>query len=96
MTSDKYFIQNPDKGTGWPHWPFLPMKRPRPTGGPEGGTIIDRNPIAGKIDPEHVSLRTVYLATVWSLLHDNEAFTKAEKKVYASVDEMLADGWVID
>jgi len=80
---DKQFIKNPSK---WPNWPFLPLRK-RDDGQHfpfRVGLLIESN------EPNWQS--TVYVdGNLFNL-----ELTKTEKKVYASVDEMLNDGWEID
>lgn len=94
--SDKRFITTPDSGQGYSNWPYLPMKR-NGEHGLEAGTIIDRNPLGEPIKDRNAEcFRTVYLMSVWESSHTRKPITSAEKKVYPTVDEMLADGWQVD
>lgn len=100
--SDKVFITRPDRGGGYPNWPYLPMKR-RINQKPdvasnqlEAGTIIDRNPLGKPVDPAHECFRTIYLISIWEASHTGKKFSEVEKKVYETVEAMLLDGWEID
>lgn len=81
---DKEMIDNP---MSWPNWPCLPMKRHTPQGGmPDAGTILDCE--LGK--------NVIFLTSVWEVADERASFSTCERKVYASVDELLADGWMVD
>jgi hypothetical protein len=89
---DKTFIERPGN---WPRWPFLPVKRYKSGhNGPECGLLIDGNPIGEKIDPEHKSLRTIYMLNLYDV--SDADIGNAKKYEYESVEKMLIDGWVID
>ena len=90
--NDKAFIANPGK---WPNWPLLPVKRhTKDRSGPECGILIDNQPIGDKLDPEHKSLRTIFLTSMFALKKTD--LKTVEKKEYESVEKMLADGWIVD
>lgn len=89
---DKKFIERPGS---WPCWPHCPMKR-RAGHEQEAGTIIDRQSIGNKIDPNHESLRIVFMTSIWAVGGGHAKFSEVEKKTYASIEEMLADGWQVD
>lgn len=89
---DKKFITCPHKGPGWPNWPWLPVKR-HGQDGLECGLLLDENLLGDPVDPNHPCFRTIILANLFNL---KETYKTAERKVYASVDEMLADGWQVD
>jgi hypothetical protein len=88
------FIRDPGH---WPSWPACPLKKSRPGGGmPDAGTLLDRQPISmKKVDPNHESLRKVYLMSIWDT-HRGKKFSECETKVYESVEAMLLDGWQVD
>ena len=90
---DKEMVTNPPR---WPNWPFLPIKRYKPEGGfPDCAVLIDGNKLGEPIDRNHATLRTALLINMFDL-GNADAVKKAERKEYASVDEMLADGWMVD
>lgn len=72
----------------WPCWPMLPIKResrdPK-TNWPEVAILIDAEGVK----------TTVVLSNMYAL-SEERAFEKAEKIVYNSVDDLLADGWEVD
>ena len=82
---DKQFIESPNK---WPRWPFCPMRK--------------------RDEKEHFSFRigllvetgepnwksTIYLDV--NMYNQDMNLKEAEKKTYSSVDEMQADGWIVD
>jgi hypothetical protein len=78
--TDKEFILLPNK---WPKWPFLPMKTVGPD--PKCGLIVG--------DPNFATNMVVFLegANVWHYAEDDR--TKASTR---DIDELLAEGWVID
>lgn len=67
--------------SGWPRWPVLPMKRKR------GGNVEFGVVIAG-------SRRIVYLCSIFNTKGISDG--TAEKVEYEAVEEMLADGWIVD
>lgn len=83
----------------WPHWPYCPVVRYKnKTGnkipnGPEHGVVRDIEPIGGasngKCEP---IVRILNIFTGW----DKEKFNNAKAYEYASIEEMLADGWYVD
>lgn len=94
---DKAMITGPDRGAGWPHWPFLPMKqRLEKHSCPNPGLIFDKTPLLKKIDRNAECYRTVYFANFWAVASGEVKLSTAEKKVYESVDAMIADGWMVD
>ena len=82
---DKEFIQEPDM---WPNWPYCPMKkRDEKEHYPSRfGLLVETG--------EAFWQSTVYLDR--NLYSPQGKLSEAEKKVYASIDEMLADGWSVD
>lgn len=84
---DKWFIENPDKGSGWPYWPVLPVKKNPIFEDGNCGVLLDTGNIMGK----PVVKPVVYLTNLYVLDIKN-----CPKKEYESIDAMLADGWVVD
>lgn len=76
----------------WPNYPMCPVKNynnPKPGGFPEMGVVVAS---------EGPAFPSVILCNMWSLV---EAYQKGEtegieKKEYSSLEELLADGWVVD
>lgn len=97
---DVYFITHPDKGQGYPHWPYVPLKRSTPEG-QEFAFLIDRNPLGKPVDNAHECFRTLYLKSLLQYADEvkkggYESDLRAQpKKVYNSVEEMIADGWMV-
>ena len=87
---DKQFILNPGK---WPKWPSLPMKNKD-----QCGFMLDKIPLGKPIPKDHKCFRTVYCVNPWEFFtkEDRPKIADVPTKVYESVDEMLADGWVVD
>lgn len=87
MTIDmKAFILDPDK---WPLWPNLPMKKPQPASWPLLATLVDDNlfEIGG---PLKFPVR---------LLIDEPGAKPNQthvEKTYQTVEDLLADGWLVD
>lgn len=83
--TDKQFVEDPKR---WVYWPMLPMKkRNKGKGFPwDVGLIIAQK---GMFSTIHLEV------TLWDK-NLGEKLKTCEKKVYASVDEMLADGWMCD
>lgn len=82
--TDKQFIQSPND---WPYWPLLPMRKRD-----NGKYYPHRIGVIAETDEEK-KFSTIYLdVNVWHPVN----LAKAEKQVYVTVDEMLADGWECD
>jgi hypothetical protein len=64
----------------WPQWPVLPVKQ-FGSGFPECGVMVESDGIQPK----------VYLTNLFAL-----DLANAEVKEYEDIDELLADGWVVD
>ena len=72
-----------DSPNYWQRWPLLPIKRDRhrwPDS--EVGVLLDRRPIK------------VYLCNMWAIPEDTREGTPSIE--YASIDAVLADGWIVD
>ncbi len=86
---DREFMSNPDL---WPCWPLLPVKRhPKDGTGVECGVMVA---VAGH-------LTAVFMANMIDLggtYLKASLFDKPEvvRHVYADVDAIQADGWVVD
>lgn len=65
----------------WPRWPYLPVKRQGKDPWPEPGVMIEGHP-------------TVFLINYYQI--SPEIFKTCKSITYASVDDLLADGWIID
>lgn len=80
LPSDLEFIADPDR---WPMWPLLPLKRHK----------------AGETTPECVvCIRTeegwpIFNVNPWRL---PDYLEEHLIKTYASAEEVVADGWVVD
>lgn len=89
--NDLAFLTDSQK---WPNYPICPVKNyqhTKPGSFPEMGIVVAPEG-AGPAIP------TVILCNMWSLV---EAYQKGEtqgieKKEYNSLEELLADGWVVD
>ena len=78
--TDKEFIEDPNL---WPYWPLLPMKRHNGVDF-QCGLVLQNRP-------------TVVLLGVNIYASDRaELLERAPRQSYASIDDMLADGWQID
>ncbi len=64
----------------WPQWPQLPVKRY--VNGMEVGVIIE---VRTGVEP------VVYLKNLYTRFTDD-----TPKLTYGSIDELLADGWMVD
>ena len=73
----------------WPSWPMLPVKRAKDHDLEPGFMVA----IQGK-------LTTVFLVNPWAIWAGERKFKEVlkngPKKEYKSLDELLADGWVVD
>lgn len=83
---DRKFIMNPDK---WPRWPHLPMKRPskKPGVWPELATLTD--------NPSNFDGPLKFPVTM-RISDGASPFKIKEEKIFNSVEEILADGWIVD
>jgi hypothetical protein len=77
----------------WSQWPFLPVIRPSSAGGEtELGVLYDARTVSGTYGYS----ATVFVVNLF-LLPDTEAgLFAAPKRVYDSIDELVADGWTTD
>lgn len=84
---DRNFIANPDN---WPCWPFLPVKRRDNSleNGNLGVLLSTAEHKAGKM--------IVYLAYMFDWPQTPEGVKSIKRIEYASVDDLLADGWMVD
>lgn len=79
---DMIFLARPDK---WPNYPLCPVKNMKhrgSNGAPQFGIVTT------------MSLKTVYLVSICEA-HDVD-LSKCPKKAYASIKELVNDGWVVD
>ena len=79
----------------WPNWPILPMKRWGPR--PEHGVLLaasDETRYPGeKIIP------VIVMVDLFAIPHGmsvDEIYARFPKKEFASMDALLADGWIVD
>jgi hypothetical protein len=77
----------------WSKWPFLPVIRPSRDGGEaQLGILYDARQVSGT----YGFSATVFLVNLF-LLPDTEAgLFAAPKRVYDTIDELVADGWTVD
>jgi hypothetical protein len=81
---ERVFIADPGL---WPHWPFLPVKRPTKDGGDvEVGVLYATD------EP----WRHVYRRNLLMLPPTRAEFLALDKHEYDSLDALLADGWIVD
>ena len=84
--ADKEFIQEPLK---WPHWPILPLKRYANSTHYECSCIISQESYYTTDGPI-----TVFHCSMYRL---NDKWLEDHKQTtYASIDDLLADGWRVD
>ena len=70
----------------WPHWPFLPIKR-------KG----KNNNFGYEFALLHTSNKSkAIFGNIFRLPKTTEEFEKLPSIIYDSVEEMLADGWIVD
>lgn len=70
----------------WPVYPYLPVKKPSPDGGwPTLGVLI-----------EDATEATVFFTNMFELPLTEAQLIKVPKKEYASFEDMVADGWIVD
>ncbi len=82
MMDDLQMMQNPDK---WPQWPYLPVKR----------WVKDRQTpdlAIMSVTGESASKPIVYFKNMF----DSKALIRTKHLEYASFEELLNDGWVVD
>lgn len=80
---DAKFLNNPNE---WPCWPVCPVKRYEPTddGLPNCGIVIGGRPI-------------VYETNMFMLPEMTpENLEQMKKHKYDSMEELVADGWLVD
>ena len=65
----------------WPSWPHLPMKRGE-SPNQELGVMVAGNP------------QTIFLINLYEI--NPETFKTCKSIIYTSIDDLLADGWMID
>jgi len=77
----------------WSKWPFLPVIRPPLAHAePQLGVLYDARAVSGT----YGYTATVFLVNLY-LLPDTEAeLFAAPKRVYDTIDELVADGWAVD
>jgi hypothetical protein len=71
----------------WPAYPFLPMRRKQEKVRPDTGVLVDSKG------------NTVYLINMFGLkehFDSGKSLTDIQKIEYQSVEELLADGWMVD
>jgi hypothetical protein len=65
----------------WMHWPQLPLKRPA---GSNGGWLFNGSTEDDTVEPK------VYRGTIF------EGIDRENVVTYASLEELFADGWIVD
>lgn len=75
----------------WPLWPFLPVKKPKDHGWPDLGCVISNGINVGVL-PVIFNFSVDNIPTI----HNKEELRKYILAEYTTVDEMVADGWVVD
>lgn len=80
---DRAMMRNPDN---WPVWPYLPLKR---------GDYSLENRNLGILWVGTNGL-TVHFCYLFDLPKTAEEFKALPSQTYESVDEILADGWIVD
>ena len=85
MLTDKELIMSP---INWLRWPVLPMKRPDKEN-KFGIQIGVMRAMSGEIGT------TIYLMGMYSIKEYTD-WKKVPKVVYKDVDELLANGWIVD
>jgi len=78
---DAWFVCHPEL---WPHRPFLPMRKGEEVGAPPGPAFVLESA------PTTIIQGSIY---VWMRGGSKADFHCVK---YASVEEMLADGWTVD
>jgi hypothetical protein len=87
------WLANPDC---WHYWPLVPLKRrsvPDEMGFPQLGVYVDPSVQAGKHAVHEINLLEV--CGCKNPLSEGLAQAK-QKFTYASIDELLEDGWEVD
>lgn len=88
MTKDKEHIEN---SAEWRHWPICPLLHQSG----QKGFLVEGLPAKGQFDPTHPGYRTVVIACprwFFEPAHKEQRL-RVERRTYASIDAMLADGW---
>ncbi len=84
---DRGMIRDPDF---WPVWPFLPLKRSTGKGGlPDTGFLVSEA-AKGQL-PEPV---TLYLGLL--PMYDKTPLAERQTQVFATIDDLVDAGWVVD
>jgi hypothetical protein len=86
---DLLFFREPQL---WPHWPFLPLIRPRPGSDPALGVLFDAR---GRANLYGYSA-TVFLGNLLMLPDTLAEFLALPKLVYDLPEEMADAGWTVD
>lgn len=90
MAEDKAKIEDP---ASWPLWPVLPMKRRTDAGGYDLGLITPDFPAT--VLKTNLHAQDVVKMVVAQL--DNEGHVPGMTSIgYASIHDMLVDGWTVD
>jgi len=80
------FIKDEDK---WPHWPLLPVKKYK-----EGETWPTFGTLVSPI--ENNGILWVVSASIFLLTLEMVTQKSVPIKAYDTVEEMVADGWMVD
>ncbi len=86
--TDKEMILDEDR---WPQWPFLPMKKYTDSW-PDCQVIH----AASKTTLIKVNLYNLPPTILDCFMFNLEELNQLPKQTYSSIDEMLADGWIVD
>lgn len=82
---DRAFISDPNR---WPCWPLLPIKRGNQQLNDKNlGVLFDTDPKKGY---------RVYHCYLFDLPMPQKQFAQVPHTDYATVDALLADGWMVD
>jgi hypothetical protein len=77
----------------WSQWPFLPVIRPSPAGGEtELGVLYDARTVSGT----YGFSATVFKVNLYLLPPTEAELLASPKRVYDTIDELVADGWSVD
>lgn len=82
---NKKMMMDPDS---WPCWPYLPVKR-------KNYSLKDKN--LGLLTADGgKEEKTIYHVYLFALPKTLQEFLNSPTTVYPNIDELLADGWVVD
>lgn len=84
MNEDRAFIL----GRNWPVWPFLPLKRK--------DNSLERKNLGVLCDDGFKDGYTIYHVYLFDLPQTVQGWKAAPRTHYKTVDELLADDWIVD